>query len=260
MEGKRVLNSPPEKRKASAGSNGRSRSKRGRRGLRIFTTILKVLGTLAVMGCLTVGMFLWIFMQYVQNTLAPELKVDMGAFTMQQTSVVYYQDRSTGEWKELQRLMGTENRELITYEQIPEDLINAFIAIEDKRFLTHNGVDWKRTAAGLLYMLTGRRIQGGSTITQQLIKNVTDYDDVTVNRKIWEIFTALDLENNYDKKDILTLYMNQIWMGNGCRGVQEHSTARRGMWAALPGPGEGGGKLPRKKSAAGISWRAASWL
>ena len=61
MEGKRVLNSPPEKRKASAGSNGRSRSKRGRRGLQIFTTILKVLGTLAVMGCLTVGMFLWIF-------------------------------------------------------------------------------------------------------------------------------------------------------------------------------------------------------
>ncbi len=221
MEGKRVLNSPPEKRKASAGSNGRSRSKRGRRGLRIFTTILKVLGTLAVMGCLTVGMFLWIFMQYVQNTLAPELKVDMGAFTMQQTSVVYYQDRSTGEWKELQRLMGTENRTLVTFDQLPDHLVEALVCIEDTRFWQHHGVDWKRTGGAVLNMFFSMKDTfGGSTITQQTIKNLTGENEGTVKRKITEIFRALELENNYKKEEILETYLNLVYFGNHAYGVQ----------------------------------------
>ena len=221
-------NRTPERREQPGGQRQapRSRARKRRRRpvwLTVIIRILQGIGTLLLVGVIT-GCFMVCFAAiYVKTAVLPEAHLDLSTYSLNENSVIYYQDKNTGQLVELQTLMGTENRELITYEQIPEDLINAFIAIEDKRFLTHNGVDWKRTAAGLLYMLTGRSIQGGSTITQQLIKNVTEYDDVTVNRKIWEIFTALDLENNYDKKYILTLYMNQIWMGNGCRGVQAAS-------------------------------------
>ena len=79
------------------------------------------------------------------------------------------------------------------------------MAIEDETFWKHHGVNWKRTLKGVLLMFTGGDIQGGSTITQQLIKNATQYDDVTVKRKILEIFTALDFDKTYSKE--------QFWSG-----------------------------------------------
>ena len=94
----------------------------------------------------------------------------------------------------------------MNYEDIPEDLINATVAIEDRRFWEHNGVDWKRTAAAILYMFTGQDIQGGSTITQQLIKNITDDNDVTVKRKVTEIFRALYVDETYGKDTVLLYY------------------------------------------------------
>ena len=195
------------------------RKKRSRR--RIGVTILKVLGTLVVMGCLTVGMFAWIFMQYVNNTLAPQLTVDLSSFTMNQTSVVYYQDDETGEWVELQKLMGVENRTLVTYDQIPEDLITALVCIEDQRFWEHNGVDWKRTLGAVVNMFFSMRDTfGGSTITQQTVKNVTGENEGTVKRKITEIFRALELEKNYKKEEILETYLNLVFFGNRAYGVQ----------------------------------------
>lgn len=108
----------------------------------------------------------------------------------------------------------------IKYEELPEDLINAFVSIEDKRYFEHNGVDWKRTVlAGANYFLKFNKNFGGSTITQQLIKNVTDNDDYSFQRKIQEIFWALDLENKMDKKEILTMYLNIINLSQGCFGV-----------------------------------------
>lgn len=76
----------------------------------------------------------------------------------------------------------------IPYSEIPKNLINATVAIEDKRFWDHQGVDWIRTGKAVLSMMTGDDIQGGSTLTQQLLKNMTQYKDVTVKRKIVEIF------------------------------------------------------------------------
>ena len=102
----------------------------------------------------------------------------------------------------------------MNYEDIPEDLINATVAIEDRRFWEHNGVDWKRTAAAILYMFTGQDIQGGSTITQQLIKNLTQYDDVTVKRKVIEIFRALEFDKDYTKETTLEWYLNFICLGD----------------------------------------------
>ena len=204
----------------------RTRSRRRKRRpiwLTIIIRFFQVLGTLLLIGVVT-GAFLACYAAvYVKTAVMPRAHLDLSAYTLNENSVIYYEDKETGEWKELQTLVGTENREWVDYNDIPQDLINAFVAIEDKRFWSHDGVDWRRTGAGLIYMFTGRSIQGGSTITQQLIKNLTEYDDVTVTRKILEIFTALDFEDSYDKEVILTWYFNKIYLGNGCFGVQAAS-------------------------------------
>ena len=90
------------------------------------------------------------------------------------------------------------------YEEIPQHLVNAAIAIEDKRFWTHPGVDWRRTGSAVISMFTGGDIQGGSTITQQLIKNTTGYKETTVKRKITEIVRTLRFTQNNTKADTVT--------------------------------------------------------
>ena len=108
----------------------------------------------------------------------------------------------------------------VEYEDIPQDLIDAFISIEDKRFFKHNGVDWKRTVGATAnYFLKFRNEFGGSTITQQLIKNVTGEDAYSLKRKLQEIFWAIDLESKMSKEEILSSYLNIINLSNGCYGV-----------------------------------------
>ena len=191
--------------------------------LTILIRIFQVIGTLILIGAVTGTILVCYAAVYVKTVVMPKTYLNLDEYTLNENSVIYYKDKDTDQWKELQTLVGEDNRELVKYTDIPQDLINAFVAIEDKRFWVHNGVDWKRTAAGLLRMFTGQSIQGGSTIDQQLIKNLTTYNDVTVTRKILEIFKALELENNYSKEAILTVYLNYIFMGNGCSGVQAAS-------------------------------------
>lgn len=106
------------------------------------------------------------------------------------------------------------------YDRIPKNIINAFIAIEDKRFYEHAGVDLYRTAGALANSIFGfdKRF-GASTITQQLIKNVTGRNEVTFDRKAQEILWALDLERHLDKEEILEKYLNVINLSEGCYGV-----------------------------------------
>lgn len=89
---------------------------------------------------------------------------------------------------------------------------------EDKRFEKHHGVDWKGTTRAILYTLFGKNVQGGSTITQQLVKNVTGDNQVTVKRKITEIYRALELEKRYEKDEILEAYLNEVYFGQRCSG------------------------------------------
>ncbi|MCI9288532.1 MAG: transglycosylase [Oscillospiraceae bacterium] len=219
-------NQSPERSQAQPGAQRQPSRAKGRKRRRrpIWLTIIirffQLIGTLLLVGIVT-GCFMACFAAvYVKTAVMPRTFLDLSDYTMDENSVIYYQDKNTGALVELQTLSGNENREIIEYKDIPDDLINAFIAIEDKRFWNHQGVDWRRTGSGLLRMFTGGNIQGGSTIDQQLIKNLTEYDDVTVTRKILEIFTALELENNYKKEEILTVYFNRIYMGNKCYGVQ----------------------------------------
>ena len=107
----------------------------------------------------------------------------------------------------------------IAYEDMPNSLINAFVAIEDKRFWQHDGVDlWRTGRAGLSY-LKGNASFGGSTITQQLVKNLTGKDEHSLDRKLNEIFTAFDLEKQLSKTEILEAYLNVINLAEGCYGV-----------------------------------------
>jgi penicillin-binding protein 1A len=95
----------------------------------------------------------------------------------------------------------------VPYDDFPAYLVEAFVAIEDKRFFSHAGVDFLRVAeAGLNYVSGQGRSFGASTITQQLIKNVTGHDEYTLDRKFTEIFQALELEKQADKSEILEAY------------------------------------------------------
>lgn len=137
------------------------------------------------------------------------------------TSVIYVQNKS-GDWVEYQRLHGSENRIWVSIDKIPENLSDAFISIEDERFEQHSGVDWKRTiaAVGNKLLKFDDTEFGGSTITQQLIKNVTGDDDKSSLRKIREIVRALLIEKQLSKTEILEAYLNTIALGNGICGVQ----------------------------------------
>lgn len=145
--------------------------------------VVFILGTVLLVGICTVAMLAGLFMMYVRTTLAPTLEVNADDYTMNLSSIIYYQDRDTGDWVEYQTVYGTENRIWVDYEQIPDALWQAAVAIEDHRFFEHNGVDWTRTASATLNFFTGSRATfGGSTLTQQVLKNMTGDDGNTINR------------------------------------------------------------------------------
>ncbi|WP_368042545.1 transglycosylase domain-containing protein [Ectobacillus sp. JY-23] len=115
---------------------------------------------------------------------------------------------------------GKERRTKITYEQVPKILEDAFIATEDARFYQHHGVDVKRTMKAIFENVTGDfGAQGGSTITQQVIKNSFLTSEKTLKRKVQEWYLAYQLEKKYTKHEILTIYLNKINLGNRSYGV-----------------------------------------
>ena len=117
-------------------------------------------------------------------------------------------------------LSGDENREIITLEEMSDYIPMAFVAIEDERFFEHMGVDFRRTAAATFNFIRGDVTFGGSTITQQLIKNITNEDDVSWRRKADEIARAYFLERELSKDQILETYLNVIFLGSRAHGVQ----------------------------------------
>ena len=124
------------------------------------------------------------------------------------------------EWTQRLRYNAEEIRTRVDFTQIPDIMKEAMISIEDKRFYEHHGVDWKRTLGAVYGMATGNDTAGGSTITQQLIKNLTGENQVSVMRKVKEIFMALNLEKKYTKDEILEAYLNLVNYGNGYYGVE----------------------------------------
>lgn len=210
------------KREAASGQSGdRQPRQRKSTGKGTGRRVGFIVGTVFLIGLCTTLMIAGIFMTYVKTTLVPTLEVRAEDYTMNLSSRIYYQDKETGEWVEYETLYGTENRIWADIEDMPDALWQAAVAIEDHRFFEHNGVDWRRTIGATVNMFIGMKDTfGGSTITQQLLKNMTGDNSGTVNRKVREIFRALEFEKNYTKEQILELYLNTIYLGKGCYGVQ----------------------------------------
>ncbi len=135
------------------------------------------------------------------------------------TSSTVYND----EGNQIDNVFYTENRKIVKYEDMPEDLINAFIAIEDKTFWKHHGFNWTRMIGAVVSSFTGSgRISGTSTITQQLARNVYLADTKSVRsikRKLLEMYYASRLEHSLSKEEIIEAYLNTIYLGHGCYGV-----------------------------------------
>ena len=180
----------------------------------------RIIGTLLLVFVVTLTIFSGIFMAYINSTLRGKVEVYLDEFETKVSTELYSQDPDTGEWVMYQTLyLNSENRIWTDLEDIPKYLQKAAIAIEDKRFEKHHGVDWKGTTRAIVYTLFGKNVQGGSTITQQLVKNVTGDNEVTVKRKITEIYRALELEKRYEKDEILEAYLNEVFFGQSCYGV-----------------------------------------
>lgn len=162
---------------------------------------------------------------YLYFSILPETELYLENFFVGENSFIYHYDTQTNNYEEAVMLHTTTSSFWKDYSELPIDLIYATVAIEDKRFYSHQGFDWKRTAAAALYLFTGSTMQGGSTITQQLIKNLTNEDDITVKRKIIEIFRAMQVDAMYTKQEIITWYLNIIYLGDSNQGVGAASLA-----------------------------------
>lgn len=203
----------------------------GRVFYKVLAILLDIIITVLLIGMITgiiVGIVFSLYIKnYIDPTIDASLLVTEGSDT---TTRIYYteyeseEDRILGNGTaveiENQRLYGSDNSIWSSYDQFPQELIDAFISIEDHRFESHNGVDWIRTGKAVLGFFFGKGDFGGSTITQQLIKNLTDDDDPTIQRKVQEIFRAINLEKQLDKTEILEMYLNIVFLGNNCTGVQ----------------------------------------
>lgn len=178
---------------------------------------------------------------YATKEIDSKLDLDMLIAEQGRTTKLYCIGED-GEAVELedQRLHGTENRIWISLSDIPENVQNAFIAIEDHRFYEHHGIDVRRTAGAVLSFLSpGSGDYGGSTITQQLIKNLTGDNSVTVKRKITEIMRAIELEKEISKDEILEMYLNTVYLSEGCYGLETAAEKYFGKAASELTLGEG---------------------
>lgn len=184
--------------------------------------ILRALLAVAFTGfmtCVIIGVYI---ISNMISTVNGERIIDLEFYkeNQDQTTIIYAKDEEDN-FVELTKLHGEENRVWVDMENMSEWMGKAFVALEDKRFEDHKGVDWYSSTFGIIRSaVSSGDIRGGSTITQQLIKNLTGENGVTLNRKFNEILYALNMEKYYDKDEILEAYLNTIYLSHNCYGVQ----------------------------------------
>jgi penicillin-binding protein 1A len=186
----------------------------------IGTSILSLFLIILITGAIIAAALTVYVLQYVNST---DL-IDINNAEMDYSTVIYGTDKN-GKLVELQKISRDADRVPVDITQIPQFVKDAFVYVEDERFYEHDGVDWKRTFGAFLnefLSMWGSR-QGGSTITQQLVKNVTGDDMEDFERKLREIFRASKLEQYYTKDDILEAYLNIVGMGGSTSGIQAAS-------------------------------------
>ncbi|MDT8862005.1 PBP1A family penicillin-binding protein [Alkalihalobacillus sp. MEB130] len=164
------------------------------------------------------GTTLFALIIYLGIILAGNYVIDDQKLVMKTTTSLVDQDG------EVLTQLFVENRELVTIQEIPLHVQQAFISVEDTRFHSHQGIDFRAIGRALYRdLLAGARVEGGSTITQQLAKNVFLTSEKTLLRKTTEVLIAMNLERRYSKNEILEMYLNRIYFGHGAYGIQAAS-------------------------------------
>ncbi len=196
---------------------------------RIGVSALKIaagaIATVALIGIVCMFVFVNFLGDYLQEDIMSKAEMNLDDYELNKTSNIYCLNEN-GDIQILQQIYSTTDRRWASYEELPQALIEACVAIEDKRFYEHQGVDWITTTKACINMFMGDASFGGSTITQQLIKNLKleqkdeSADDVTVQRKVLEIFRAQAFEKKYDKEVVMEWYMNTVFFGESCYGVK----------------------------------------
>lgn len=197
----------------SAGNNSKDPKKKKNKklGWKIFRVCLFVGIALCIIGA---GVVLGVISGIVDDTESISLE-DLEL--LPQATFLYDKDGN-----EITSLYDQENRIIVNYEDIPQNTVNAIVAIEDERFFSHHGIDIKRTLGAIVTYIAngGNSSFGGSTITQQLVKNITDDDEFAWQRKIREWYRAITLETKLSKEKIFESYVNTIYYGDGSYGIE----------------------------------------
>lgn len=188
---------------------------------RIFLGILIVFGLLIIAGGITAGVlyhkYYPVYEEYREDAVRVVEESDADSFVKNLTSYIYDDEGAL-----ISKLSVDENADYLRYEEIPSKVIEAFVAVEDRRFWEHEGYDKE----GILrvcyrYLVTkGEEKHGASTITQQLARSVFLSNEVTLERKVREILTAVELEKKYGKEQILEFYVNRAYFSNRCYGIE----------------------------------------
>ncbi|MDR1753658.1 MAG: transglycosylase domain-containing protein [Eubacterium sp.] len=188
---------------------------RGRQALAVTGTVfLSILLILIITFCIVSVALTVYVMQFAENSF----DIDLKDVELSMSTFIYAYDEEGNE-VELKQLQTDENRVLIDIEELNQHTLDAFVAVEDKRFFEHEGVDWSRTVAVTARAIFSGGTEGGSTITQQLVRDVTQDKKANVGRKLREIFRALSLEDKYTKIDILESYLNRVSFGSTSYGI-----------------------------------------
>lgn len=194
-------------KKVSVGKDGKPK----KTGWKIFKVCLF---TFLALGIIGTGVVIGVISGVIDKTESIDLE-ELQNFNI--NSYAYDRDGT-----EIGSFNSGENRSLVSYKDMPKHLIDAVVSIEDERFFSHGGVDVQRTAAAIFtFVINGGKSDfGGSTITQQLVKNVTGDKEANWTRKIREWYNAISLESKLTKEQIMESYLNKIFLGAGSSGVQ----------------------------------------
>ncbi|MFP4456581.1 MAG: transglycosylase domain-containing protein [Clostridia bacterium] len=193
------------KRKNSKKKNGKSKAFIIFKRILITIIILAIISGIAALG-------------YAYKVISAAPEINPNQLRPVETSFVY--DDNDDQYANLH---GEEDRRLVEYNEIPKHLIDAFIAIEDERYWDHPGIDLRAIMRAAYKTVTGQRLEGGSTITQQLLKNSILTPARTMERKLQEQWLAIQLERMYTKEEILQMYLNRVFLGHYAHGVQAAS-------------------------------------
>ena len=211
----------------ASGGGGRKKKKRGGKKKKAFGKKFFIGFLIAVLVMLVIGSGMFVGMYAAVSREIKEMNIE--TLALNNNSIIYYIDNNGNE-KEYEQLQSDSNRIWVDSDRISPSFKDAIVSIEDERFYKHHGVDIKRTLGATFGYISsklgiGSSSYGGSTITQQVIKNITQENDFKPTRKVKEMMRAIALEKELSKDEILTMYCNIVYFANNCNGVE--SAAQR---------------------------------